>query len=162
MVLVELSTKLRRDHMRELCDYRFFSPLLFEKLIVSSKGAIKILEKFYECLETWYSILKPRTSILDPRSSISSKIEFRVETVSWHLHGTVGAHEKSLVMKKLVDWQQMPEVFYFNSTRFIVARRFNSDFEKKKKCVKSGFNQPWYEIMLLIWKVNYHWQDFKI
>jgi len=87
MVLVELSTKLRRDYMREPCDNRFFfrlSCLSFEKLIVSSKAAVEILEKFFECLETRYSIL-------DTRSSIASRNEFRVETVSLHLHGTVAS-----------------------------------------------------------------------
>ena len=37
--------------------------LRFEKLIVSSKSAIEILEKFFEGLETQSLILKPRTSI---------------------------------------------------------------------------------------------------
>ena len=55
--------------MRELCDSRFFLSycLTFEKLIISSKAAIEILEKLFECLETRYSILEPRTSILDAR-----------------------------------------------------------------------------------------------
>ena len=83
--------------MRELCDNRFFLSycLGFKKLIVSSKAAIEILEKFFECLETRASSLKPRLL----RGSIASRIEFQVETVSLHLQGTVGAHEKSLVMK---------------------------------------------------------------
>ena len=56
MVLVELTTKLRIDYIREL-QYAiivFFLSycLWFEKLNVSSKAAIKILEKFFERLET--------------------------------------------------------------------------------------------------------------
>ena len=69
-----------------------FFLLRFKKLIVSSKAAIEIFEKFFEGLET-------PASNLDPQSLIASRIEFQVETVSLHLHGTVGAHEKSLVMK---------------------------------------------------------------
>ena len=62
MVLVELSTKLRIDYMREL-QYAiivFFLSycLRFEKLNVSSKAAIEILQKFFECLETRYSSLE--------------------------------------------------------------------------------------------------------
>ena len=77
MVLVELSTKLRRDYMRELCDNRFFLCycLRFEKLIFSSKAAIEMLEKFLECLK-----LDTRASSLDPRCSIASSIEDRVSS----------------------------------------------------------------------------------
>ena len=63
MVLVELTTKLRIDYMREqqYAIIVFFSYCLrFEKLNVSSKAAIEILEKFFECLETRYSMLDPR------------------------------------------------------------------------------------------------------
>ena len=47
-------------------EYRVLSCCLrFEKLIVSSKSAIKILEKFFKRLNTRSSKLKPWTSILD-------------------------------------------------------------------------------------------------
>ena len=45
----------------------------FEKLIVSSKAAIEILEKFFERLDTRYSKL-------EPRFSIASRIEDRVSS----------------------------------------------------------------------------------
>lgn len=34
-----------------------------------------------------------------------------------HHKESTGAHKKGLVMELLVDWQQMPEVFYFEFTR---------------------------------------------
>ena len=73
MVLVELihncQTKNRLHARATVCDNRFFLSycLRFKKLNVSSRAAIEILEKFFECLETRYSILEPRTSMLDPR-----------------------------------------------------------------------------------------------
>ena len=70
--------------MQELCDSRFFLSycLRFEKLIISSKAAIEILEKLFECLKTRYSILEPRSSMLD-------SFEHQGSTVNLHLHGTV-------------------------------------------------------------------------
>ena len=69
---------------------------VFEKLIVSSKSLIEVLEKFFECLETQTSILEsqnskltPRNSILDSQNLRGSTIEFRVEIVNLHLPGTV-------------------------------------------------------------------------
>ena len=75
-------TKNRLHARATVCDNRFFLSycLRFEKLNVSSKAAIEILEKFFECLETRYSILEPRTSMLDARSSIASSIEDRVSS----------------------------------------------------------------------------------
>ena len=67
---------------------------VFEKLIISSKSLIEVLEKFFECLETRTSILRKSklqtlTSKLDSRFSKSLRIEDRVETVNLHLPGTV-------------------------------------------------------------------------
>ena len=68
--------------MREPCDNRFCSLLLFK---------VRKINRFLEiCHRDPRKILRgPRNSILDPRSSIASRIEFRVETVNLHLHGTV-------------------------------------------------------------------------
>ena len=88
MVSVERSTKLRRDYMREPCDSRFCSLLLFE---------VREIKRFLEsCHRDPRKILRvSRNSILDTRASNldplrGSRIEFRVETVNLHLHGTVG------------------------------------------------------------------------
>ena len=89
MVLVELSTELRRDYMREPCDNLFVLSycLRFKKLIVSSKAAIDILEKFLECLETRYSSLEPRCSIgsriKDPVSSRDCQLTFARDCTLW-------------------------------------------------------------------------------
>ena len=45
-----------------------------------------------------YSILETRASNLDARFSIASRIEFRVETVNLHLHGTVYGEQDSFTM----------------------------------------------------------------
>ena len=73
MVLVEFSTKLRRDYMREPCDNRFCSLLLFK---------VRKINRFLEiCHRDPRKILRgPRNSILDPRSSIASRIEDRVSS----------------------------------------------------------------------------------
>ena len=73
MVSVELSTKLRRDYMREPCDNRFCSLLLFK---------VRKINRFLEiCHRDPRKILRgPRNSILDPRSSIASRIEDRVSS----------------------------------------------------------------------------------
>ena len=63
---------------------------VFEKLIVSSKSLIEVLEKFFECLETRTSKLEPRCSILKNFEDRGSRIKVRVETVNLHLPGTVG------------------------------------------------------------------------
>ena len=75
---------------------------VFEKLIVSSKSLIEVLEKFFECLETRTSILETRYSKLEPRNSMldsqklrGSRIEFRVETVNLHFPGTVGKTQRN-------------------------------------------------------------------
>ena len=62
MVLVELSTKLRRDYMREPCDNRFCSLLLFK---------VREINRFLEiCHRDPRKILRgPRNSILDPQAS---------------------------------------------------------------------------------------------
>ena len=53
---------------------------VFEKLIVSSKSLIEILEKFFECLETRTSKLEPRCSILKNFEDRGSRIEDRVSS----------------------------------------------------------------------------------
>ena len=63
---------------------------VFEKLIVSSKSLIEVLEKFFECLETRTLKLEPGCSILKNFEDRGSRIEDRVETVNLHLPGTVG------------------------------------------------------------------------
>ena len=53
--LLQLSTKLRRDYMQEPWEDHFNALsycLRFEKVIVSLKSAIEILEKFFERLDT--------------------------------------------------------------------------------------------------------------
>ena len=53
-----------------------------------------------------YSMLETRASNLDTRFSKASRIEFRVETVNLHLHGT--AHKCSsfcFVLKLFLDWK---------------------------------------------------------
>ena len=72
LVLVEFSTKLRRDYMRERCDNRFFL-LFFE------------FPEIYRFLESCRldprKILRvSRNSILEPRTSIASRIEERVSS----------------------------------------------------------------------------------
>ena len=76
---------------------------VFEKLIVSSKSQIEVLEKFFERLETWTSILESQNSKLASQNSIlnsqklwASRIEFRVETVNLHLKGFVQEARKWL------------------------------------------------------------------
>ena len=54
--------------------------LRFEKLIVSSKSTIEILEKFFERLEMRYSKLEPRYSILDSFEDRGSSFESRLST----------------------------------------------------------------------------------
>ena len=75
-------TKSRLHARATVCDNRFFVSycLRFEKLNVSSKAAIEILEKFFECLETRYSILEPRTSMLDSFEHRGSSFESRLST----------------------------------------------------------------------------------
>ena len=70
MVLVEFSTKLRRDYMREPCDNRFCSLLLFK---------VRKINRFLEiCHRDPRKILRgPRNSILEPRSSILDSFEDR-------------------------------------------------------------------------------------
>ena len=80
MVSVERSTKLRRDYMREPCDSRFCSLLLFE---------VREIKRFLESCHrdprkilrvSRNSILDTRASNLEPRSSIASRIEDRVSS----------------------------------------------------------------------------------
>ena len=73
MVLVELSTKLRRDYMREPCDNRFCSLLLFK---------VRKINRFLEiCHRDPRKILRgPRNSKLDPRTSIALRIEDQVSS----------------------------------------------------------------------------------
>ena len=82
--------------MQEPCENRFCSLLLFEAreinrfLEIYHRDPRKILRASRN------SILETRASNLDTRSSIASRIEFRVETVNLHLHGTVIAFLKTL------------------------------------------------------------------
>ena len=83
-------TKLRIDYMQEL-QYAIivFSLLLFEVREIKRflKSCYRDPRKILRVSRN--SILDSRASNLDARSSIASSIEFRVETVNLHLHGTV-------------------------------------------------------------------------
>ena len=83
MVLVEFSTKLRRDYMREPCDNRFCSLLLFK---------VRKINRFLEICHR-----DPRKILRGPRNSILDSFEDRVETVNLHLHGTV-----DIIFNKLI------------------------------------------------------------
>ena len=72
----------KRLHVRAMRKIAFvlFYCLRFEKLIVSSKSAIEILEKFFECLNTQYSKLE-----LNTRFPIASRIKDRVSSRDYQL-----------------------------------------------------------------------------
>ena len=84
--------------MQEPCENRFCSLLLFEAreinrfLEIYHRDPRKILRASRN------SILETRASNLETRFSIGSRIEFRVETVNLHLHGTVSTHVQRNVL----------------------------------------------------------------
>ena len=98
-------------------------PFLFcnviQKLIVSSKAAIEILEKFFECLETRNSILEPRSSMLDSfeyrGSSFESRLSTYICTVLYipALRNIACGYASQDVKQHIQDWQVRKFRCYF-------------------------------------------------
>ena len=70
------------------------------KILRASRNSI--LKTWFSNLENWNSKLEPRNLILDSRKLRGSRIEFRVETVNFHLNGTVD--------RKLNPWLNLNQI----------------------------------------------------